>query len=294
MKDSYFILEFAHSVHGRFKAIRLTSRLLRYLASFLLVLTLVAGGLVANYVRMSWRVSHYEHLQAEYDRLRTQYHRLQTVSTERREQVASLENLANEVSAAYGLSKPPAIDAALDSDNLNVKESIEEFNFLKAASYSDIYHRYAYQWQKHSVPAFWPVNGVLRSSFGGRTDPFSGEGAFHTGIDLQAATGTPVHVTADGVVANAGWSGRYGKLVIIDHGNGIQTYYAHLSQFMVVPGEEVRQGQVIALSGGTGRATSPHLHYEVRLSGSPVNPYKYLPGTRVAKASQPVRSDLGL
>jgi murein DD-endopeptidase MepM/ murein hydrolase activator NlpD len=85
-----------------------------------------------------------------------------------------------------------------------------------------------------------------------------------------------VHVSADGVVVSARWSGAYGKLVVVDHGNGLQTYYAHLSSFLVVPGEEVRRGQVIALSGATGRATGPHMHYEVRVAGTPVNPYKYL------------------
>ncbi len=175
-----------------------------------------------------------------------------------------------------------------------VKESIEEYNFLKAASFSGIYHRYAYQWQTHSEPSLWPVNGILRSSFGGRSDPFSGEGAFHTGIDLAANRGTPVHVTADGVVESAGWSGAYGKLVIVDHGNGLETYYAHLSQFLVVPGQEVLRNQVIALSGGTGRATGPHIHYEVRLHGTPVNPYKYLAGSRTAQSSKPIHSDLGL
>jgi murein DD-endopeptidase MepM/ murein hydrolase activator NlpD len=123
---------------------------------------------------------------------------------------------------------------------------------------------YISAWQTHTLPSLRPVDGALRSDFGGRSDPFSGEGTFHTGVDLEAATGTPVHVTADGVVTNAGWSGAYGKLVVVDHGNGIETYYAHLSEFRVVPGEEVQRGQVIALSGGTGRVTGPHMRYEAK------------------------------
>jgi murein DD-endopeptidase MepM/ murein hydrolase activator NlpD len=125
-------------------------------------------------------------------------------------------------------------------------------------------------------------------------DPFSGEGAFHKGVDLTAPRGTPVHVTADGVVLKAQWDGGYGKLVVVDHGNGIETYYAHLSQFMVIPGQEVRRGQVVALSGGTGHATGPHLHYEVRLSGIPVNPYKYLAKSTLPVRTKPAHSDLGL
>lgn len=114
------------------------------------------------------------------------------------------------------------------------------------------------------------------SPFGGRTDPFSGEGAIHTGVDLEAPMGTPVRVTADGIVSFADWESGYGRLIIVNHGNGVQTYYGHLSRFEVVPGEEVRRGDVIARSGASGRVTSPHLHYEVRLGGTPVNPYPYL------------------
>jgi murein DD-endopeptidase MepM/ murein hydrolase activator NlpD len=138
------------------------------------------------------------------------------------------------------------------------------------------------------------LDGLVRSSFGGRSDPFSGEGAFHTGIDLAAPKGTPVHVTADGVVASAGWAGAYGKLVVVDHGNGLETYYAHLSQFLVLPGQEVQRGQVIALSGGTGRTTGPHVHYEVRLGGTPINPYKYLGRPHVLHEARAIHSDLGL
>jgi murein DD-endopeptidase MepM/ murein hydrolase activator NlpD len=248
---------------------------------------------------MSWRSQHYDQLQADFRRLQTKYQELQKVSTQRREAVTSLASLANEVSAEYGISRPvPRVGGAMDSDDArvpHVKESIEQFNFLKTATYSTIYHRYAYQWQMHSQPGGWPVQGVLRSSFGGRSDPFSGEGSFHAGIDLQAASGTPVHVTADGVAVSAGWSSGYGKLVVIDHGNGFQTYYAHLSQFLVVPGEEVRVGQVIGLSGGTGRATSPHLHYEVRVKGAPVNPYRFLSSkTEIAHVSKFAHNDLGL
>lgn len=97
------------------------------------------------------------------------------------------------------------------------------------------------------------------------------------------------------VDSTAGWAGHYGKLVVIDHANGVQTYYAHLSQFLVVTGQEVRRGQVIALSGSTGRATGPHMHYEVRLAGTPVNPYKYLARSSPTQTARSTHSsDLGL
>jgi murein DD-endopeptidase MepM/ murein hydrolase activator NlpD len=134
----------------------------------------------------------------------------------------------------------------------------------------------------------------LSSSFGGRTDPLSGEGAFHKGIDFCAASGTPVHATADGVVVSAGWSSGYGRLVVVDHGNGLETYYAHLSQFRVISGEEVRRGEVIGLSGASGRVTSPHVHYEVRVKGIAVNPYRYLARVRSSEPRHPPHNDFGL
>ena len=111
----------------------------------------------------------------------------------------------------------------------------------------------------------------------------------HTGVDMTAATGTAVHAAADGVVTFAEWSGRYGQLVVVDHGNGMQTYYAHLSRFEVISGQEIRRGDVVGKSGSTGRTTAPHLHYEVRIGGTPVNPYPYLAQSVVSLSAKPVR-----
>jgi murein DD-endopeptidase MepM/ murein hydrolase activator NlpD len=299
MNRQFFVVEFAHSAHGCVKRVQVSYKGLCYIAGSFVIAGLLAFGLASSYMRMTWKISNYNQLRADFDHLRDRYQELQRVSRQHSEQMATLETLATEVSVAYGISQPNSSPDAetLASENPltpNVKESIEEYNFLKSASFSGIYHRYPYKWQVHSEPSLWPVNGVLRSSFGGRMDPFSGEGAFHTGVDLAAASGTSVHVTADGVVVSAGWAGHYGKLVVVDHGNGVQTYYAHLSQFMVLPGQEVRRGEVVALSGGTGRVTSPHVHYEVRLRGTPVNPYKYLAKSQISLPTKPEHSDLGL
>ncbi len=295
MNQQYLVLEFAHSIHGRVKRINVTYKSLAYLFGISLVLVLTGLGLFSTYVQMSWKVSHYNELRADFDRLRTRYQELQRLSRQHNEQMASLESLATEVTVAYGIN---GANQSGPAGRPSARESIEEFNYLKGAGFSAIYHHYAYQWQSHAQPNLWPIDGVLRSSFGSRSDPFSGEGAFHTGIDLAAPKGTPVHVTADGVVASTAWAGAYGKLIVIDHGNGLETCYAHLSQALVVPGEEVTRGQVIGLSGATGRATGPHLHYEVRLGGTPVNPYKYLGRPKPAPAqlasSRAVPSDLGL
>jgi murein DD-endopeptidase MepM/ murein hydrolase activator NlpD len=298
MEQSYFVLD-AQSSDGRIRRIPITRKFIAYVLGATFLVFAFAAVLFSSYVRMSWKVADYDQLRAQFTQLRGRYQELQRTSRQHNEQMAALENLASEVSVSYGINQHPfskdtATGPAAEPLTPSVEESIEEYNFLKSANFSRIYHRFAYQWQVHSRPSLWPVNGILSSSFGGRTDPFSGEGAFHTGIDLATVSRTPVHVTADGVVLSAGWSGAYGKRVVVDHGNGLETYYAHLSQWLVVPGQEVRLGEVIGLSGATGRVTSPHVHYEVRVSGTPVNPYRYLAKAQRSSPTHPARSDLGL
>ena len=118
--------------------------------------------------------------------------------------------------------------------------------------------------------------GPITSSFGERTDPFNGEGAFHSGIDISCSYGQPVIAPADGTVTYADAHPGYGRMIEIDHGNGIVTRYGHLSGFAVADGDPVRRGQVIGYVGLSGRSTGPHLHYEVRINDTPVNPHKYL------------------
>ncbi len=129
-----------------------------------------------------------------------------------------------------------------------------------------------------AVPVRKPVAGEvdMSSPFGVRTDPFLGRPAMHTGIDLRGEIGEPVHATAAGTVTIAGRDGGYGNMVELDHGNGLATRYGHLSEIDVKVGEHVRIGQVIGKIGSTGRSTGPHLHYETRINGEPVNPQKFL------------------
>jgi murein DD-endopeptidase MepM/ murein hydrolase activator NlpD len=140
------------------------------------------------------------------------------------------------------------------------------------------------------VPSLWPVMGPITSSFGQRLDPVlnNGEGEFHTGLDIGAPDGTPVHATGDGTVKVAGLGNGYGRMIVIDHGHGLQTYYGHLSGFSVVPGETVMRGQVIGYVGHSGRVTGSNLHYEVRVRNTPVNPHKYLRMTMAQLGSSPM------
>ena len=128
------------------------------------------------------------------------------------------------------------------------------------------------------VPYRKPVVGEVEftSGFGVRADPFLGRPAMHTGLDFRAQTGDPVRATANGKVVSSGWSGGYGRMVEIDHGNGLSTRYGHLSEINVKVGDIVKIGQVIGEVGSTGRSTGPHLHYETRIDGEAVDPQKFL------------------
>ncbi|MGB7925834.1 MAG: M23 family metallopeptidase, partial [Pyrinomonadaceae bacterium] len=135
------------------------------------------------------------------------------------------------------------------------------------------------------MPSIWPVAGLIRGGVGVRRNPFGGTSfEFHKGQDISAPTGTPVIATADGVVVTAGWQRGYGRVVYIDHGNGISTRYGHLSRIDVAVGQVLKRGEQLGLVGSSGRSTAPHLHYEVRINGEPANPLNYLPimGTAIS------------
>jgi len=126
----------------------------------------------------------------------------------------------------------------------------------------------------------------LSSPFGKRKDPINGRWAFHSGIDLAGPIKTPILATAPGKVVHAGWSGKYGKMVEIDHGNGIHTRYGHLYKVLVKKGDEVQYQDKIALMGSTGRSTGSHVHYEVRVHDKPVNPVKFIEAGRYVFKSE--------
>lgn len=126
------------------------------------------------------------------------------------------------------------------------------------------------------TPSIWPTNGWVTSGFGFRTNPFTGLNQMHEGIDISNRTGTSVIAPADGIVSDIGNDHAHGKIIIISHGFGMTTRYSHLSKTVVRVGQRVKRGEKIAEMGTTGATTGPHLHYEVRLNGIPVNPMRYI------------------
>lgn len=164
-----------------------------------------------------------------------------------------------------------------------LKEMHNELNQLKGAASrqeASLQMLIEYFEDKRSLyaatPSIWPARGWVTSPFGNRTSPFSGILKFHEGIDIAAQTGTPVAAPADGLVIKAGFSTGYGNMVEISHGYGLKTILAHNSRLNVKAGQRVKRGEVVCYIGDSGSSTGPHLHYEVRANGLPVNPVRYM------------------
>jgi murein DD-endopeptidase MepM/ murein hydrolase activator NlpD len=238
---------------------------------------------------MLLKVSRYNQLRTEKDQLKDNYSRLEQVAKERDVQVASLGSIAGEVSALYGLKAQPTLVTvtAQQIQDADVSSSLDQLHALRTSALTGATmvgltmgltrNATTADWFKaNSAPNLWPVEGQVTASFGERIDPFNGEGAFHSGVDIGSSYGAHVIAPADGVVTFSDQLGGYGRAIKIDHGHGISTRYGHLSGFAVTAGQAVHRGDVIGFIGTSGRSTGPHLHYEVRINDTPVNPYKYL------------------
>ena len=277
MQQNYFIVVLAHSLRGKLRRIRVPLTVVYAVMILALLGCFSILGFISSYARMAWKVANYNALRNEVQALRTRYQTLQKVVNQTNQQMASLQLFASEVSVAYGIKQKLEGPSGISAEGRLVPtfpESLAEYSSLR--NYGGSTSNFSRRWHTNVQPSIWPVEGRLMGAFGERTDPFSGEGAMHTGVDISAPTGTVVRTTADGTVVFAGWSSGYGRLLVVDHGGGIETYYAHLSRIGVVEGQEVRRGDQIGAVGATGRVTAPHLHYEVRQGGTPVNPYHYL------------------
>ena len=225
--------------------------------------------------------------------LKHNYEQLQSSVQDTNERLNSLQSLATEVAMTYGFMRfrqsPFALKDATPGPNDGFEQSVAEFNFLQNNIGAAALPIGGLQLVSTgglgdltSTPSLWPVIGHLTGSFGERMDPFSGEGAFHTGVDIAAQYGDAVRVSADGIVIEAGDRSGYGRLVVVDHGFGVTTWYGHLSSFNVMVGEQIKRGDTIQNVGVSGRSTGPHVHYEVRINGASVNPMRYLRQASVA------------
>ena len=243
---------------------------------------LTITGMAGSYTRMLVKTQKFNQLRTEKEALRSQYSQLEQVAQETQLQAQSLTSLAGEVSSLYGLKPDPVFQ-----DDDPASASLQQFYALRmtamtgAASVGigmgDMRDASTKDWLRLAqAPTLWPVQGRVTGSFGERIDPFSGEGAFHRGVDIADNVGTRIIAPADGVIRFAEIVQGYGRTVLIDHGNGISTLYGHMSGYAVTPGELVHRGDTVGYVGQSGRSTGPHLHFEVRIFNTPVNPSRYL------------------
>ena len=257
---------------------------LHYLYVFIagaLIGMLTITGMAGSYARMLLKTQRYNQLRTEKEALKSRYTQLEQIAQENQLQAESLSSLAGEVSTLYGL-KP---DPVFQQDD-PASASIEQFYALKNTAMSgaasigigmEMADATTRDWARTiAAPTLWPVEGRITGSFGERIDPFNGEGAFHRGVDISSQYGTRIIAPADGLVRFADVMNGYGRAIVVDHGQGITTLYGHLSGFGVSAGQVIHRGDTLGYVGISGRSTGPHLHYEVRIFNTPVNPYKYL------------------
>ena len=307
LRKRYYILFVARDEDGRIRRIPLPLRYAYGFVAAALIGAFTIVGLAGSYTRMLLKTESFNQMRQERETLRKDYRQMAQLAHDRDVQVASLGALANEVTALYGLRQnrmsasaktaaaasaaaaapTPATLAQTDSPSQQqIKSSIDQFYVLRTEALSGRISRalegglspeFSGDWTAIAdAPSMWPLEGRVGSSFGQREDPIIGEGAFHSGLDIEAPYGTPVRAAADGTASDASMGAGYGRQVVLDHGHDVETVYGHLSAVAVVPGQHVTRGQVIGYVGQTGRATGPHLHYEVRVHNVPVNPHKYL------------------
>ena len=289
MRKRFYIFFVARDEQGQLRKISIPVQYLYVLLAGAAIGVLCLTGIASSYTRMLQKVAHYNQLRTEDIQLKDRYSRLEQVAKERDIQVASLGSLASEVSALYGLKSDPVLVTASTEQiqEAQVHSSLDQLYALKHTAMTGAAsvgislgltkNSTTADWiRANAVPNLWPVEGQITGSFGERIDPFNGEGAFHSGVDISAAVGSSVIAPADGTVTFADFQGGYGRMVVVDHGHSITTRYGHLSSFAVAAGQYVHRGDTLGYVGLSGRSTGPHLHYEVRINETPVNPYKYL------------------
>jgi murein DD-endopeptidase MepM/ murein hydrolase activator NlpD len=282
LRKRFYIMLVARNAEGELLKIPIPLHYVYVFIAGALIGMLTITGMAGSYTRMLVKTQKFNQLRDEKADLTKQYLQMEQVAHQNELQAQSLSSLAGEVSSLYGLRPDPAFE-----NDDPAAASMQQFYALRntamtgAASIgigmgetNDVSIR---DWMRlASAPTLWPVQGRITGSFGERTDPFSGEGAFHRGVDISSDIGAHILAPADGVVQFADVMNGYGRTVMVDHGNGISTLYGHLSGFAVSQGQQVHRGDTLGYVGQSGRSTGPHLHYEVRIFNTPVNPHKYL------------------
>ena len=304
MKKRFHIIFVAREQDGSLRKVPIP---IQYACTF--VAAAVVGvfaitGIAGSYARMLLKTARFNEVRSQQVALRKDYQRLQNVVHEKEVQAASLGSLASEIAAFYGLRQPRVTKAAAvgatapPADNTGTGftrdayvQSLNELTSLRSmalaggiadtSEVSILENHDGGNWTNFAnAPSLWPITGRVTSLFGERENPFDNSATeFHPGIDIAADIGTPIHATANGTVIVVGDESGYGRFVMVNNGHGIVTVFAHLSGIAVAESTRVRIGEVLGYVGNTGRSTGPHLLYEVRIHGTPVNPYPFMHAT---------------
>jgi murein DD-endopeptidase MepM/ murein hydrolase activator NlpD len=311
LRKRFYIIFVAREEDGQLRKIPVPLHYAYIFVAAAIVGAFTITGMAGSYSRMLLKTASFNQVRSQRETLRKDYAQLEQVAHEKEVQAASLGSLANEVSALYGLRQnkltaakstataaaPVLTDSSDSFSQQAYSQSLDQLDALRRTALSgQVYQPFGLNTHHPfgslddtlnfaNTPSLWPVVGPVTSSFGEREDPFNGEGAFHAGVDISSSVGEAVRATADGTVEMADRASGYGREIVIDHGYGVKTLYGHLSGFAVIEGQQVTRGQVIGYVGTSGRSTGPHLHYEVRIRNTPVNPHKYLRETMQQLAS---------
>ena len=274
--DRFYAFIIAHTPRSSSNIRRfcIEKRSLKLLVFFLI--TLLCSSLYGFY-GLTQQAAHFR-TEIENQRLRAENQRQRQELTALSNRVEAVEDTSRKLAEKSGVISPEVSlpgtggpSLPLDADSLAALEGQMSQLERNMHAYESILRERGY------TPSIWPVVGKLESGFGGRRNPFGGSSyEFHSGQDIDAATGDPVVAGASGAVTFVGWQNGYGQLVVIDHGGGLTTRYGHLSHTNVAQGQMVERSQLIGRVGSTGRSTGPHLHYEIRINDEPVNPLQYL------------------
>jgi murein DD-endopeptidase MepM/ murein hydrolase activator NlpD len=272
----YNTIIFVPHARARFRKLTISSRFLGLAAASVTAVLVAAVAFAWAYFASARKDREFRFAMAENARLRSTaadlHQRLDGISKRMSDFEARTRRLAIVAgltdSARGGVGGPGIAPAAGDWKNqsalLDTRLSMLEKQFSRRSA------------QIASTPTVWPVRGAVSSGYGLRSDPFNGSSSVHEGIDISTNRGEPVLATADGTVLLSGWAGEYGRAIEIVHNDRYITLFGHLQETLVKEGQVVRRGDRVGLVGSSGRSTAPHLHYEVRVDGRPVNPLEYI------------------
>jgi murein DD-endopeptidase MepM/ murein hydrolase activator NlpD len=241
-------------------------------ALFGLILIFVCVGIVYT-ISVTIHILDYYVMKKQYTYMNNQFQSMQTT-------IRSLKASEVEFKQLFSLGSRKKVLDVVKQEDSDGSIDVEELKHQISESMKSVSEIRSYlakeQNTYRATPQGWPVEGKFSSGFGVRQHPRTGGKKFHSGIDFSAPNGTPVHVTADGIISFADWSKGNGKVVVVEHGHGFSTVYAHNNSNEVKAGQTVKRGQVIATTGATGNATGSHVHYEVWKDGNCVNPSRFV------------------